>query len=133
MAPQLWNASGDIHYLEHFKLGDSYSVNIMVVDPANDVVLDSKMYTNVSSTKTPLAQLIPKNFDVYNYQNVNLIIQDNTYYTTQSPMMLLLQYDQSQKPYLIQFDSIQKIGNINMRTAYVTNIPYKNIILYFKN
>lgn len=130
---QIWNASGSIDNLEHFTLGDSYSVNIMVVDPANNVVLDSKMFTNISSTKTPLAQLIPKNFDVYNYQNVNLIIQDNTFYTTQSPMQLLLQYDQSQKPYLVQFDSIQKIANTNMRTAYVSNIPYKNIILYFKN
>lgn len=130
---QIWNASGSIDNLEHFALGDSYSVNIMVVDPANNVVLDSKMYTNISSTKTPLAQLIPKNFDVYNYQNVNLIIQDNTFYTTQSPMQLLLQYDQSQKPYLVQFDSIQKISNTSMRTAYVSNIPYKNIILYFKN
>ena len=131
----LWNATGDVKNLaiEPFAMNDTYSINIMVVDPINQNVLDTRMFTNVSSKKNPLVQLFPKNFDVSNSQVVNLIIQDNTFYTTQTPLQLFLQYDQTQKPYLIQFDNIQQIGNIAMRTANIPNVPYKNIIITFKN
>lgn len=126
----IWNTNGQLDNLEQFTLGDMYSISILVVDPKTNSTIVTKMFPNVSSKQTPLVHLLSVDFNI---QNVNVIIQDNTFYTTQSPLKLYLQFDQSQVPYLILFTSTQSLNNVTMRSATVLNIPYKNIIITFDN
>jgi hypothetical protein len=132
----LWNTTGQIENLksiEQFSLGDTYSISILVVDPETSSTIDTKMFPNVSSKKNPLVQMFPSDFNSLNTKNVNVIIQDNTFYTTQEPLSLFLQYDQTQPSYLISFTSVQSLNNGTMRSASVLNVPYKNLILTFNN
>ena len=128
----LWNTTGNIESLEGFRSVASYSISIFIKEPSTQDIIFSKSFVDVQSTKTPLIQIIPSTFKLFN-TNINLEITDNTNYTYQDPLQLYVKLNDRDVPYPIYFSSKQAINNTNMRSVELNNIPYNNITIFFKN
>lgn len=133
----LWGATGEMVQLknmETFENDTYYSISIIVMDATSKKIINTFMYTNLSSKTTPIVNIIPNNFDVSISNKVILEIQDNTDYNIhfQAPLQLLLQAYGLNQPMLLSFTSTQLLDNITMRSVTTPPLPYQNITLYFK-